>query len=358
MKTHTTIRSWRALAVAGLILMGTCFVLFQDVIHGAAITGGHVLTALALLIATAASHQIVPTFKVGRYALALNMIVLAIGATTYIGLMSGARNAEQTATKAHKIDARNADRSKADSIIRTAEGELEDLKAAETAECRKVGAQCEKKANRRKDKEISLEDLRARRAVLGADEVPNAGYKAIAEGIVLLPWFTHHTVAEVERALVILLPWLAVLLAEFSVPAFLSLALGHEAVQSLSDRAQTSFSATAAPDVRALLSASAPENDGVPPPKGRSSRKTAAPAAARKTTASGNVVAFPARHPVIGALETAGRRLSNGELAAAMKCSDSEASKRCKEVAGELDLGWNGRFRSIGLKAWSRQASA
>ena len=61
--THTTIRSKKALAFAGVILAGTCYVLFQDVINGAPITTGHVLTAMALLIATGAGHQIVPTFR-------------------------------------------------------------------------------------------------------------------------------------------------------------------------------------------------------------------------------------------------------------------------------------------------------
>ena len=80
MTFRTTIQSWRALAFAGVILAGTCYVLFQDVIEGAPITVGHVLTALALAIATGAGHQIVPTFNAGRYPLTASMIVLAAGA--------------------------------------------------------------------------------------------------------------------------------------------------------------------------------------------------------------------------------------------------------------------------------------
>jgi hypothetical protein len=80
-KTYTTtIRSWRALVFAGVILAGTCYVLFQDLIERAPITVGHVLTALALAIATGAGHQIVPTFNAGRYPLTASMIVLAAGA--------------------------------------------------------------------------------------------------------------------------------------------------------------------------------------------------------------------------------------------------------------------------------------
>ena len=43
-----------------------------------------------------------------------------------------------------------------------------------------------------------------------------------------MPWFKGADVLDVERMLIVLLPWLAVLLAELSVPAFLSLVLGHE----------------------------------------------------------------------------------------------------------------------------------
>lgn len=84
MNSHTTIRSWRALAFAGLILAGTCYVLFQDVIHGATFTSAHVLTAMALLIATAAGHQIAPTFRAGRYTLTASMAILATGAILYV----------------------------------------------------------------------------------------------------------------------------------------------------------------------------------------------------------------------------------------------------------------------------------
>lgn len=374
MTTRTTIRSWRAMAVAGVILTGTCFVLFQDIYHGAAITTGHVLTALALIIATAAGHQIVPTFKAGRYALTLSMIVLALGAIAYVGLMSGARNAEVTATKAEGIEGVNAERDRIVKLRTEAQAMLSKAMKEVAAKCHDgVGKHCKGAEKTRDVYDAAVRGHNADLAKLPAAQTPNAGYKAIAEGIVLLPWFTAHTVAEVERTLIVLLPWLAVLLAELSVPAFLSLALGHETIEtrktadapvpSFSDTAQSSFSTDGAADVRALISGPLPEptdNDGpVPPlpPKGRRTRKKMERAIDRKTTTPSNVVAFPARHPVIAALENVGRHVSNGELAQLMGCSDSEATKRWKEVADLLDLGWQGRFRSIGLKTWSATAA-
>lgn len=262
MTTHTTIRSWRALGVAGVILAGTCFILFQDVLNGAAITTGHVLTALALLIATAAGHQIVPTFKAGRYALTLSMIVLAIGAIAYIGLMSGARNAEQTATKAERIEGANTQRAAILAERKAAQDMLDAARAAIARECASgEGSKCRGRRATEAVYTAAVAGHDAKLDKLGAPGTANAGYKAIAEGIVLLPWFTHHAVAEVERALIILLPWLAVLLAELSLPAFLSLALGHAVERPAEPRGTHA--------ARAIV----PDNDPEPEPPGGPRRR-------------------------------------------------------------------------------------
>ena len=196
MQSHTIIRSYRALAIAGIILAGTCFVLFQDVYNGAAITTGHVLTALALLIATAAGHQIVPTFKAGRYALTLSMIVLAVGAIAYVGLMSGARNAETTATKAERIDGANTQRAETLAERKAAQAMLDQARAAIARECASgEGPKCKGRRATEAVYAAAIQGHDAKLDKLGAPQTANAGYKAIAEGIVLLPWFTGHTVA-------------------------------------------------------------------------------------------------------------------------------------------------------------------
>lgn len=228
-KTHTTIRSWPAMLLAGIFVSGTSYVLFNDLIEGAPLTTGHVLTALALAGAVASGHMMVSMARDKRYVLMAGHFLLACAATLYVATMSGTRNSEYGAVKVHKIEARNDDRSKADSIIKIAEGELADLKAAEVAECRKVGRQCELKTGRRKDKEISLEDLRRKRAAMGTDEVPNAGFKKVAEAIAIIGDM-EASQPKIERLLVISLPWLAVLIAELGTIMFLSSALGHKTV--------------------------------------------------------------------------------------------------------------------------------
>lgn len=242
MKTTTTIKSWPAMLLACVFVAGTSYVLFNDLIEGAKLTTGHVLTALALAGAVASGHMMVSMARDRRFVLMFGHLLLACAATLYVATMSGTRNSEYSAVKTHKVEARNEDRAKVDSIIKIAEGELADLKAAEVAECRKVGRQCELKTGRRKDKEISLEDLRRKRAAMGTDEVPNAGFKKVAEAIAIIGDM-EASQPKIERLLVLSLPWLAVLIAELGTIVFLSSALGHKSVSTVSDSVPVSIPA-------------------------------------------------------------------------------------------------------------------
>lgn len=354
MHTHTTIRSWPALGFAGVILAGTCYVLFQDVINGAPIGTGHVLTAMALLIATAAGHKIAPTWRERRYALSVTMMLLAAGAILYVGLMSGARNAEFTAGKAERIENINGERERLTRLRDQAQVMLTKALEDVAKECASgEGTKCRGRKATRDVYDGALKGHNADLAKLGAPQTANAGYKAIAEGIVLLPWFSHYSVVQVVHALIILLPWLAVLISEFGVPAFLSLALGHRHVATISDSAQTSFSNEDFQKAKEILSAPLPEND--PPTGGGKPR-------GRKTTdlgKSSNVVLFQpskAKHEVIALLEKVGSVASNQELARLLGCSEGEARKRRLEVAHLLEEGWLNRCRTIRLRCTTAMA--
>jgi len=343
--TRTTIRSWPAMMLAGIFVGGTSFVLFNDLLEGARITTGHVLTGLALIAATAAGHQIVTMFRARRLGVALGMVVLTTAALAYVATMSGARNAEQAAYRAERIGGSNGERERIAKLRSEAQAMLTGaLKEVAKACVGGDGKACKGAKATRDVYEAAVKGHDADLTRLPALQTPNAGYKAAAEALVMLPWFSDRKQADVEKALIVLLPWLAVLIAELGTIVFLSSALGHRSVVSFSDRVQTSFSAIEAPDVLALFSAPQPDNDPEPP-KGRK-------------TKSDNVVRFPVQstHPVIRALETSGRTLSNGELAKAMGVSDSEASKRWQEVVDQLTVGWNGKYRVIGLKAWKQTA--
>ena len=335
--TRTTIRSWPALILAGTILAGTCFVLFQDVLHGAPISTGHVLTALALLIATAAGHQIVPTARAGRWPLAASLAILAFASILYIGLMSGARNAEYTSAKSERIEAANASRVEILEERKAAQAMLDAARAAIARECASgEGSKCRGRRATEAVYAAAIAGHDARLAALGAPQTANAGYRAIAEGIVLLPWFSHLAVPEVVHALIVLLPWLAVLLAELSAPTFLSLALGHAEVAPASHGPS-----------------------GPPRGPGRKVRKERLPTLASPQPLA-NVVAFPAgkRSDVLSALAAGGSEMSVSELATVMGCTVSAASRRIRAAGSAVTLRREGKYCFVSLTASVRRASA
>lgn len=334
--SHTTIRSWRALAFAGIILAGTCYVLFQDLIEGAPLTVGHVLTALALLIATGAGHQIVPTFKAGRYPLTLSMIILAAGAITYIGIMSGARNAESINAKAERIEGRNVERERITKLREQAQVMLNAaLKEVAKACTGGVGKNCKGATATRDVYEAAVKGHNAELAKLGAVQTANAGYKSAAEAIVMLPWFSDRKPADIERALIILLPWLAVLLAELSVPAFLSLALGHEHLRTLAVTDMTF--------------------GNEPPPRGNRRRQVSATVSVAHVPT--NVISIAGtRKDIVATLVAVGRPMTVGELAHAMCVTPGEASRRWREAGNRVTAHRDGKFVVVGLPHWQMRA--
>jgi hypothetical protein len=268
-------------------LTGTGYVIFQDVLDGAHLTTGHVLTGLALLIATVAGHQITPTFHAKRYALTLSMLILAVGAVTYIGLLSGSRNAEQIAIKAERIEAANTQRKVIIAERATAMEMLDAAKKAVASECASgEGTRCRGRQATAKVYEAAVAGHDAKLEALGPPLTANAGYKAAAEGIVLLPWFHDAKVAEVEHMLVVLLPWLATLLAELSVPAFLSLALGHETVAAVVE----------------------PATVAGPPPGGPGKRRRLPATDVLRQLPTNVILLADKRSDIVSALEAAGRR--------------------------------------------------
>lgn len=62
-----------------------------------------------------------------------------------------------------------------------------------------------------------------------------------------------------------------------------------------------------------------------------------------------NVVAFPGKHPVIEALERAGRPVNNSELARLMAVCQPESTKRRREVAGQIREWREGKHLMVAL---------
>lgn len=97
------------------------------------------------------------------------------------------------------------------------------------------------------------------------------------------------------------------------------------------------------------LPASTPDD---PPKRGR--KASSLPENLKPKSSANNVVYLPGKHPVISALEVAGKHLSNEDLAKAMGCCGGEASKRRREVADLLDQYRQGHRIMVGLKSWQR----
>ncbi|MFM2445591.1 MAG: hypothetical protein RI936_38 [Pseudomonadota bacterium] len=243
MQITTTVRSPRAMALAGIFVAGTAFVLFQDVWHGAPFSTAHVLTGLALIATTAAGHCIWPAFAARQRAVGLGCVVLFLAGLTYIVAMSGARNAEVTAIKVaaaddaakkrgdaqrRRDDARNASTA-ADAHAATSLAAVGtackdgDGKLCKGARATNAAAQ-EYARLARADLRDAQRDLDA----IKAPAAPTAGYAHVARILTL----AGGNATLVEDAIVLAMPFLAVLITELATVVFLAMALGHRVVDA------------------------------------------------------------------------------------------------------------------------------
>lgn len=228
MQTRTIVRSWPAMGLAAIFVGGTSFVLFADVLDGARITTGHVLTALALIAATAAGHMIVTAWRGRRFGLLIGLVILTIASLAYVATMSGARNAESVSLKAERQTVANARREAIEGERKAAQAMLDKARAEVAKECATgEGSRCRGRRATEAVYAAAVLGHDSRLAALDPLATPNAGYRATAEAIALTG-LTTRPQAEIERALVALLPWLAVLISELGSIVFLSSALGHK----------------------------------------------------------------------------------------------------------------------------------
>ena len=336
--------------LAGIFLAGTSFVLFNDLIFdGAKPTTGHVLTALALIAATAAGHQIVTAWRAGRYGLTLGLAILTAASLAYVATMSGARNAEQAAHKAERIDGSNQARAEILAERRRAQDMLDKARAAIADECKSgEGSKCRGRRATAEVYSAAVAGHDARLVALPAPQTPNAGYRAAAEAIVMLPWFSDRRQADVERALIVLLPWLAVLIAELGTIVFLSAALGHSHVPTLVEAPERHS------HVRTLAVSDMTFADV---PAYEQSRQLSAP----QHMSASVLKLLPATHvgkrsEIVATLEAAGRQMTVGELAHAMHVTPSEASRRWREAGRQVTSRRDGKYVVIGLPQWNLRA--
>lgn len=343
MHTTTTIRSPGSIALGALFAIGTCYVLFSDVTSWHQVTVDHVMTLLVLIGTIASGHMIWHQVRQWRVLPAAGLAVLFLAGTAYCVTTSAGRNAEATLAKESVISKANAERERAQRDYDEAERRYHAALEAEEAECATGdGPKCKARRTttheRRHDYEQASERLRA----APPPRVENAGLKHAAAVFAALPGVTASE-RTIERALTLFGPFVKAVFLEVATIVFLGLGLGHRARPEPPVR-------RAEPEPEAIVEI-APEPRPTPPPappKGPRKRKP-------RTVLPPNVIPL-SRHPVVKALEEAGRPLSNRELARAMAVSDGEASKRWQEVAGVLDVCRQGKHLQLSLRRQRKTA--
>jgi hypothetical protein len=144
MKCTTIVRHPGAIALGFFFAGVTAYVLFKDVLDGAAVTTTHVLALAALVAALASGHMALPELKAGRVLSALTLGLLFVGSTSYVVISSGARNAETAAVKAAAIAQVNADRARVEAERSKAQAMLDEERKALARECASgKGKRCE-----------------------------------------------------------------------------------------------------------------------------------------------------------------------------------------------------------------------
>jgi len=222
MSTTTTVRSWGAICLGIFFALVTAYVLFSDVLGGAAITTGHVLALAALVAAIASGHMAAPALRTGAIIPGIMLVMLFVGGTGYVVVSSGARNAEQAGSKAAAIEAANKTRAHEEELLAKAEAMLAEAQADMARECASGrGKRCQ---GREATVNVYAAAIKGHKATLAALPAPQApsGYSHAAK--VLASWGLHVT----DDWLALNMPFVTVLITELGTIAFLHLGLGHK----------------------------------------------------------------------------------------------------------------------------------
>ena len=223
--SHTMVRSWAAILLGVIFAAVTGYVLLEDVAHGAPVTVPHLLTAVAIIGTIAAGHMIAPQVAARKLVAAFGLIVLFLAGTGYTVISAGARNAEVQAVKAAKVRQVNTDRADVEKQVAEARRRHREAEDEAARECGGgLGSKCKGKQATATERASHLAILEARLERVGPAQNENAGYRHAAEVFAtVLPWSTQ----QIERTLVLTMPFLLVLICEWGTLVFWSVGLGH-----------------------------------------------------------------------------------------------------------------------------------
>lgn len=343
MKPHSLKINPLAIAAGIGCVVGALIILLGDVLtKPSEWTIYHGVTVLMVFVTIAFLHLQTEALRARHVFAALGFFVLAITGTVLVVGQSVGRQAESTDAKVMSAEATNK-------AIAEKAGDLADAKkrrayAERAADKEMTGERCGRKCTdwrtNAKDIGIVVADLERQIASLGPQKPVNAAVERIAD------------IAEVfgidrnqaRAAWTLLAPMGLTLL--FEIGSIVSLGYAFRAFPAVK---QSQFPS------RSISETMIPANEQLPDPSMFSGElpDTTPPKGGRKSKKSKpeNVIQFPAKHPVVQALERNGGSVaSNRELASLMSVSDGEASKRWQEIEHLLDVRRVGKELRIALR--------
>lgn len=314
------VRPW-PLVIGAFLSLVTARVLFDDVWHGAEITTSHLLSLAAIVVALSSGHYAIPQLKARAIVSGLMLGLLFLGATAYVVISSGARNAEQATIKAAMATEINAQRERELYQLSEAEKMLAGAQSDLARECRSgAGKRCRGIETTIAVYEAAITGHKAIVAKLGPERQANGIYAHMAKTLAAVVGGDE---AQIMARLILVMPFLAVLLSELGTITFLHMALGHRDVPL-----DTVTDAELA-ELRRSFDAPTPAS---PPPPPRGGRPM-----------------LVVDHPLIAELQRGGPAGSQDELATRLGISKGEVSKTVSELSDRLTVTRAGRCNRIAL---------
>ena len=322
MPSTTTANRWLAIAAGLAFTGGALTILLHDVIAlGHPWTMAHTLAVLTVAGVILAGELAREAWGCRQFGACLGFWLAVVVGTGLVVYNSVGRQAEASDTSTLSVEDRNQQRSEAKA----------DLAAHQKMLDEELAAHAQESKNGCKTHCQGIEaSIAVYKAAIAGDEAkleklgPTEPVTPKAEKMAEIAALFGADKGKAKAIVMLLEPFLWTLLFEYGSIVAWGYAFRRRRqvfLPSVSDSAQSSF----------------PPLDFHPPqPPRRKSKRLPA-----------NVVAF--RHPVVDALEKAGKPVSNRELASLLGCSEGEAVKRRAEVKPLLTEGWSGKHRQIGL---------
>lgn len=354
MTTHST-TNYTALVCGLIATAGALAILLQDALRTGIWTIEHGLIPCLIVVQILTGHLFVTALHKRRWLPALGFLIVAFVSTYGVLATSVEKQSAIQAEATAKAEDVNGRRQSIERSIADAEAMLSpcpdgtpkmhfgnrcSLREAMTAECATgKGNACTGKTASVTLYEAALKTHRTELGHIGPAHKVGAKSENMAT---LISALTGRDKGKTQQVLEIIRPFTFALIFELAALVSFGFAFGHRAAATISGKpaTQADLHAEIDPATVAILTAETPENE---PPK---------PRGTRKTNRQSNVVQFPAKHPVIEALDKAGGTVSsNRDLARIMGVTDGEASKRVREVAHLLTIERIGKETRISRKS-------